>query len=146
MIRVLLMLLLAASSVLWARDIDESVIDAKSLRLSDAICKGCERMRYNSTDSTSCESCDDYVRCKQNNEIVDYESGAMGGWEYVDGVRVFKGNARELKECPVRISFSNGIRLGMTKDEVLKKNLDFKRACFCSIFGLTSSLSSLNAC
>ena len=126
MIRVLLTLLFITSSVLWARDIDESVIDANSLRLDDVICKGCEKMRYNSTDSTSCESCDDYVRCKQNNEIVDYQSGAMGGWEYVDGVRVFKGNARGLKECPVRISFSNGIRLGMTKDEVLKKDLAFK--------------------
>ena len=41
MIRVLWILLLVASSVLWARDIDESVIDANSLRLDDVICKGC---------------------------------------------------------------------------------------------------------
>ena len=126
MIRILWILLLVASSVMWARDIDESVIDAKSLRLDDVICKGCEKMRYNSTDSTSCESCDDFVRCKQDNEIVEYQSGPMGGWNYVDGVRVFKGKTRGLKTCSVRISFSNGIRLGMTKDEVLKKNLDFK--------------------
>ena len=123
MIRVLLMLLLVASSVLWARDIDESVIDANSLRLDDVICKGCERMREGDAAGF------DYVRCKQNNEIVDYQSGAMGGWEYVNCVRVFKGNTRGLKTCSVRISFSNGIRLGMTKDEVLKKNLDFKQEC-----------------
>lgn len=39
MIRVLWILLLVASSVLWARDIDESVIDANSLRLDDVICR-----------------------------------------------------------------------------------------------------------
>ena len=55
MIRVLWILLLVASSVLWARDIDESVIDANSLRLDDVICKGCQKMRSGSTDSTSCE-------------------------------------------------------------------------------------------
>ena len=99
MIRVFWILLFAASSVLWARDIDESVIDAKSLRLDDVICKGCEKMRYNSTDSTTCESCDDFVRCKQDNEIVEYQSGPMGGWNYVDGVRVFKGKTRGLKTC-----------------------------------------------
>ena len=120
MIRNLLTLLFVASSVLWARDIDESVIDANSLRLDDVICKGCEKMREGDAAGY------DYVRCKQNNEIVEYSSGPMGGWEYVDGVGVFKGNTRGLKTCSVRISFSNGVRLGMTKDEVLKKDLAFK--------------------
>ena len=64
MIRVLWMFLLVASSVLWARDIDESVIDTKSLRLDDVICKGCEKMREGDAAGSA------YVRCKQNNEIV----------------------------------------------------------------------------
>ena len=58
---------------------------------------------------------------------VLYGSGPMGGWKYVDGVRVFKGNTRGIKPCLARFSFSNGFRLGMTKDEVLKKGLAFKQ-------------------
>ena len=121
MIRILWILLFVASSVLWALDIDESLVDAKSLRLNDVICKGCEVMRDGDAAGV------DFIRCRQNNEIVEYGSGPMGGWEFVDGVRVFKGNTRGLKTCSVCISFSNGIRLGMTKDEVLKKGLDFKQ-------------------
>jgi hypothetical protein len=117
MIRAFLMLLLVASSVLWARDIDESRVDAKSLMLVSVPCKDCNLTRGGV----------EYIQCQQNNEIVEYGSGPMGGWKYVDGVRVFKGNTRGIKPCLVRFSFSNGFRLGMTKDEVLKKGLAFKQ-------------------
>ncbi len=117
MVRILWILLFVASSVLWARDFDESRVDAKSLMLADVPCKGCDWTRGGV----------EYIQCQQNNEIVEYGSGPMGGWKYVDGVRVFKGDIRGIKPCLVRFSFSNGFRLGMTQDEVLKKGLAFKQ-------------------
>lgn len=123
-----LLFLLAFLSFLWARDIDESVIGgSKNLTLNDVLCKGCQVLRENSTDSTVCESCADYVSCRQDGYVVTYASGPMGGWTSVESVSIAEGNVRNLPKCKVRFTSNLGLHLGMTKTEVLKTGLHFRQ-------------------
>lgn len=124
----LIQILFLSASLLLAQNIDESVIGgSKNLTLDDALCKGCEILRYDSTDSTSCESCANYVNCNQDGDIVTYSSGPMGSWTNVESVVVSKGDARSLPKCKLRFSSNLKLRLGMTKSEVLKTGLYFRR-------------------
>lgn len=123
-----LLLMLAFVSLLWAQNIDDSVIGgSKNLTFDDVMCKGCHILREGSTDSTICESCDDYLTCKQDGNVVTYASGAMGGWTSIESVSIAKGDTRSLPKCKLRYSPSIGLKLGMTKEEVKKLGFHFKQ-------------------
>lgn len=124
--RLLWILLFVSTSVLWAWDMDESMVNGSLVKLDSVRCPTCEISRYVETPGYECESCAFYVKCKEKNVVYEFTAGPMGSFEFIDGVTVSYGKTTGLKNCSVHFSFRNGMKVGLSKADVKKLGIPFK--------------------
>lgn len=121
--RLLWILLFVSTSVLWAWDMDESMVNGSLVKLDSVRCPTCEITKDEFSSGVFCKSC---VKCKEENIVYIFSAGSKGGFEFIDGVTVSYGKTADLKNCSVHFSFSNGIKLGMSKADVKKLGIPFE--------------------
>ena len=127
--RLLWILLFVSTSVLWAWDMDESMVNGFLVKLDSVRCPTCEISRYVETPGYECESCAFYVKCKEKNVVYEFIAGPMGSFEIIDGVTVSYGKTADLKNCSVHFSFH--CRQAWGEIEAMKVHLfGYAQACF----------------